>query len=119
LPTSGEISHSAYPPRLPAGEPAFCGRATLARGLFGLSTPGVFPGRHHCATAWALTSRFHPYPRTGGIFSVALSVTRGLRLQVPLLSQGGMLCVVRTFLPASQQSDRPGCLAAKVGRKSR
>src|SRR6266436_1797748 len=54
----------------------------------------------------ALTAPFHPYPRRGGIFSVALSVENGLTGPSRPLA-GTLPCGDRTFLPASGAATHP------------
>jgi len=49
----------------------------------------------------ALTAPFHPYPRRGGMFSVALSVENGLTGPSRPLA-GTLPCGDRTFLPAKR-----------------
>jgi len=42
--------------------------------LLGLAPNGVFITCSYLHITWALTSRFHPYRKFGGLFSVALSL---------------------------------------------
>ena len=47
--------------------PASDGQPSSA-GIFGLAGPGGVPAACHHAASWALTPRFHPYPKGAVIF---------------------------------------------------
>jgi len=63
---------------------------------------GFFVPRELLRARWALTSPFHPclrfFQRTGGVFSVTLSVTAIFQPRRPRILRGMLPYGVRTFL---------------------
>src|SRR6266446_2075198 len=69
---------------------------------FVLHRMGFFVPRELLRERWALTSPFHPclrlFQRTGGVFSVTLSVNPDFRRGCPRFLRGMLPYGVRTFL---------------------